>query len=216
MKHIAANLRAIQDRIARACESVGRDPSTVTLVAVSKTFPIEAVRAAYDLGLRHFGESRLQEALPKLDAMPTDITWHFIGALQSNKARKIGERFDVVHTLGSESALKELAKSSRRVTTLIEVNIGDESQKAGISQKDLDAFHQVVLHYAQVDLRGLMTIGPVLEPEQMRPLFREIREEADRRKLPWASMGMSQDFEVAIQEGSTHIRVGSALFGTRG
>ncbi len=208
-------LREIQDRIDRAAESVGRDPASVTLIAVSKTVSVEAIREAYDLGMRNFGESRLQEASPKIDALPYDIVWHFIGTLQSNKAKVIAERFAVVQTLATETAAKELNRAAQPIATLIEVNVANEPQKAGISAKDLDVFVQTLIHYTQVHLRGLMTIGPALEPEAMRPYFREMREMQKRLNLPILSMGMSSDFDVAVKEGATHVRVGSALFGAR-
>lgn len=208
-------LREIQSRIDRAAESVGRDPAEVTLIAITKTVSVDAIREAYDLGLRDFGESRLQEALPKLDTLPDDIIWHFIGTLQSNKAKAIAERFAMVHTLATDSAAKELNKASQPIATLIEVNVADEPQKAGISSKDLDGFVQRLLHYNQVHLRGLMTIGPALEPEAMRPYFRQMREIQKRLGLPILSMGMSSNFDVAVKEGATHVRVGSALFGAR-
>ncbi|MGV3614928.1 MAG: YggS family pyridoxal phosphate-dependent enzyme [Fimbriimonas sp.] len=214
--NLALNLRAVQDRIARAAEASGRDPASVTLVAVSKTYPVDAIRAAYDLGLRHFGESRLQEAQPKIEILPGDIQWHFIGHLQSNKAKRVGQFFDVVHTLHNEGQLRELAKAGRQVDGLIEVNIAEESQKSGLPLADVAAFRKIVLDYAQVRFRGLMTIGPAVEnAEQMRPYFRSLREANQAAGGSWLSMGMSHDFEVAIQEGSTHVRVGTALFGAR-
>ncbi len=212
----AANLRVIRERIERSCEAAGRDPATVILVAVSKTHPAEAIRALYDLGLRDFGESRLQEAQPKVETLPGDITWHFVGHLQSNKARKVGSLFDVIHTLTNEGQLRELAKAGRELDGLIEVNIAEEPQKSGLSPADVDAFRQKLLDYRSVRFRGLMTVGPAVEdPSAMRPYFRALREAGAAFGTPWLSMGMSHDFEVAIQEGSTHVRVGTALFGAR-
>lgn len=214
--HIARNLSKINLRIASACNSVGRDPSEITLVAVSKTFSIEDIQQAYDAGHRHFGESRLQEAQPKIEVLPSDIVWHFIGTLQSNKAKKIAQLFPVIHTIDSESKLKEISKAERLIQGFIEVNIANEPQKAGISTDSLDEFSQTVLSYSQVHLTGLMTIGPtVSDPELSRPYFRQLRNHAHRLGVENLSMGMSQDFDVAIQEGATHIRVGSAIFGKR-
>lgn len=214
--HIARNLSRITQRIASACQSAGRDISEVTLIAVSKTFSIIDIQAAYDAGHRHFGESRLQEAQPKIEALPKDIDWHFIGTLQSNKAKKIAQKFPIIHTIDSESKLKEIAKAERLIQGFIEVNIANEPQKAGISTDSLDVFRQTVLSYSQVHLTGLMTIGPtVSDPEQSRPYFRHLKDHASRLGLKQISMGMSQDFDVAIQEGATHIRVGSAIFGSR-
>lgn len=195
---------------------MGRDPAEVTLIAVTKTVPVEVIRMAYDLGHRDFGENRVQEAIPKIAALPNDIRWHFIGTLQSNKARRVGTHFAVVHTLESESQLVELTKAGKVIDGLIEVNIGSEAQKSGILSTELPKFSKIVVQYPLVRLRGLMTVGPVHpNAELMRPFFRELRELGERIGGAWLSMGMSNNFEVAIQEGSTHVRVGSALFGAR-
>jgi hypothetical protein len=213
---IEANLEAVRARIARACEAVRRDPSEVTLIAVTKTVGVEDVRAAYDLGLRDFGESRLQESLPKLDALPPDVTWHFIGRLQSNKARKAAARFSCVHTLESEGQLAEIERGEHPVGGLVEVNIADEPQKSGIPAEMLDEFVETVAKYKTVRFRGLMTVGPAMRnAELMRPYFQRMRELRQRVGGEWLSMGMSSDLEVAIQEGSTHVRIGTALFGER-
>ncbi|MCC7230838.1 MAG: YggS family pyridoxal phosphate-dependent enzyme [Fimbriimonadaceae bacterium] len=213
---IARNLAQTRAAIEAACASVERSPSEVTLIAVSKNIPLEAIKAAYDAGQRHFGESRLQEAQPKIQAMPPDAIWHFIGHLQSNKAKKVAGMFDAIHTLDSESQLKEIAKADRIVDGFIEVNIGDEPQKAGISAESLDEFKTLVLNYPQVRLSGLMTIGPEHEdPESARIYFRRLRELGQRLGVSNLSMGMSLDFAVAIQEGATHVRIGSAIFGSR-
>lgn len=216
MSDLPQRLRSVQERIARAAESVGRDPGSVTLVAVTKTVPVDAIREAYDLGLRIFGESRLQEALPKIVALPRDIEWHFVGKLQSNKARQVAESFGVIETLENERQLREISKSNRVVQGLIEVNVADEPQKSGISANLLGEFHKSVLQCEQLQFRGLMTIGPAHQmAEQARPFFRTMRELLKQMGGGWLSMGMSSDLEVAIQEGSTHVRVGTALFGGR-
>lgn len=213
---LASRIHELQGRIADACQSVGRDPSEVTLIAVTKTVPVETLQLACDLGLRIFGESRLQEALPKIEALPKDIEWHFIGKLQSNKLRRAASVFSVFHTIESESQLRELAKLDHPVDVLTEVNIADEAQKSGISLENLENFVKRVLECSQANFRGLMTIGPNLKnPEAMRPFFKKLRLEGKRFGGDWLSMGMSGDFEVAIQEGATHVRVGSALFGPR-
>jgi len=214
---IAARLRTIEDRLARAAESVGRDPAGITLIAVSKGQPIESLREVYDAGQRHFGESRLQEALPKIVALPPDVVWHFMGRLQSNKARRIAEVFPMIHTLENGRQLAEIARGTTTISGLIEINIAEEPQKVGISPNLLDSYAQEVLNCRQVNGKGLMTVGPAVEAsEAMRPYFRRMRElAAGLSGCNWLSMGMSHDFEVAIQEGSTHIRIGTALFGTR-
>lgn len=209
------SLTEIRGRIECACAIAGRPVDDVTLIAVSKGVSIEAIAQAYDLGVRDFGESRLQEAEPKIEALPTDIRWHFIGSLQSNKARRIAALFDSIHTLASRSALDQLAKSDAPIDCFIEVNIAEEPQKSGVSPKSLEEFVDLVLQCNLVHLRGLMTIGPDVEPEAMRPYFRRLRGFSEQLHVTGLSMGMSRDFEVAIQEGSTHVRVGSALFGAR-
>lgn len=213
---VARNLSEVHARIERACESVSRDPAGVTLVVISKLTSVRLIQEVYDAGHRHFGENRLQEALPKIAALPSDIHWHFVGHLQSNKAKKVAAVFNTVHTLESESQLVEFVKQSRRIGGFIEVNIANEAQKTGISTLLLDEFAKTVLHYSQVHLLGLMTMGPLLgDPELSRMYFRKLRNLAEQQGFQSLSMGMSQDFDVAIQEGATHIRVGSAIFGSR-
>jgi pyridoxal phosphate enzyme (YggS family) len=205
-------LSRVRDRIVAS----GRNPADVTLVAVSKTQSVEAIRELYDLGQRHFGESKLQEALPKIEALPKDIVWHFIGPLQSNKAKKIAENFNVIHTLYKLNQVQAIERAEKPVNGLIEINIGQEPQKAGIFLQELDEILPIILDCSKIHFRGLMTIGPALEnAEQMRPFFRALREANERVGGQWLSMGMSHDFDVALQEGATHIRVGTALFGER-
>jgi pyridoxal phosphate enzyme (YggS family) len=213
---IPDNLRQVKERIAAACDCAGRDPQTVTLIAVTKTVHPDHIKQAYDQGHRHFGENRLQEAIPKIEALPSDITWHYIGKLQSNKAKRAAQYFPVIHTLETEAQLKEIEKQSNQASGLIELNLSSEPQKSGISVKMLDDFHTAVLECNHVRFRGLMTVGPNLEdPEGMRPYFKELRRLGEQVGAEWLSMGMSGDFEVAIQEGATHVRVGSAIFGSR-
>ncbi|MBL8047234.1 MAG: YggS family pyridoxal phosphate-dependent enzyme [Chthonomonas sp.] len=213
---IAARLRATHERMAAACESVGRDPADVTLIAVSKTFPVAAIQAAYDAGHRDFGESRWQELEPKAAQLPADIRWHFIGKAQSNKIRRIAEVCTLIHSLESESQILELSKRDEPTNVLLQVNIAQEPQKSGIFPEALDTVINTVLTYDHVRLRGLMTIGPAqAEPEQMRNHFRKMRKLLEQCPGKWLSLGMSGDYEMAIQEGSTHIRVGSAIFGDR-
>lgn len=211
-----ANLRAVRERIERACGAAGRDPGAVTLVAVSKTYPLDDLRALYDLGQRHFGESRLQEALPKVDAMPNDVTWHSIGRLQSNKARRAAEAFDVLHTLESEGQLREIEKAGRTVDGLVEANLAEERTKGGLAPESLAGFVEKVVQSSHVRFRGLMAIGPAgLPDEALRPLYRDLAETNARLGGTWLSLGMSGDLEAAIAAGATHVRVGTALFGAR-
>lgn len=216
MMGIADRLHEIRSRIDSAARSVGRDPRNVELVAVSKNQPLSALLEAYEAGQRHFGESRLQEALPKIAEMPSDAVWHFIGKLQSNKARRVSQFFNVIHTIESETQLREIVKSEQVVDVFIEVNLAREPQKSGILPEKLEEFHELLLQLPATRFRGLMTIGPIVEnPEQSRALFRELAGLNQKLGGTWLSMGMSDDFEVAIQEGSTHVRVGTAIFGSR-
>ncbi len=211
-----ARYNHVNERIQRACDSADRDPQGVTLIAVSKTYPAESIQALYDLGHRDFGESRVQELLPKAEALPKDIRWHFIGKLQSNKVRAAAAVCTSIHTLETHSQLKELSKQSSVIDTFIEVNIAEEEQKSGIFVNSLDTFAEDVLTCSQANLSGLMTIGPVVDdPEQSRLYFKKLKQLGEAIGTKDLSMGMSLDFEVAIQEGSTHIRVGTLLFGAR-
>ena len=208
--------QAVIDEIERNCSLVARDPASVTLVAVTKTQSIDNVRKLYDLGHRQFGESRLQELIPKAEELPKDIIWHFIGKLQSNKVRRAAEICSVLHTIESESQVREFCKLSKQIDVLIEVNIANEEQKSGILTKSLDVLHQSVIQSDQAKFRGLMTIGPIVrEAEDSRPYFAELRTLNEQLGGEWLSMGMSGNFGVAIQEGATHIRVGTSLFGER-
>lgn len=216
MVDLVQNYHRVKEEIEQACSVSGRDPNTVTLIAVSKTYPIENIQTLYDLGHRDFGESRLQEAEPKIAALPGDIRWHMIGHLQSNKAKRVAQLFNVLHTLSTEGQLKEIQKAGRVVDGFIEVNIAEEPQKSGLNTKNLDEYHQHALHSHQVNFLGLMTIGPLVESaELMRPHFRRLKTLNDELGGTCLSMGMSGDFSVAIQEGATHVRVGSAIFGSR-
>ncbi len=217
MTGLAGRLQEVEARIEAACRDAGRARSDVTLVAVSKTVPVEGLLAAYELGVRDFGESRLQEATPKVQALPSDVVWHFVGRLQSNKARKVAGLFSALHTIESESQLREIAKANRTIDALVEVNVAEEARKGGVFPEALDNAVAMVAHYPGVRFRGLMTIGPLSsDPELSRPVFRRLKELGERVGAEWLSMGMSQDLHVAIQEGATHVRVGTALFGERG
>lgn len=213
---VAENLARLEERIGEACLRAGRSRTDVTLIAVSKTVEPARVLQAYDAGVRDFGENRLQEALGKVPELPGDITWHFIGKLQSNKAKRATEQFSVIHTLETDSQLKEIQKGGREIVGFVEVNVAEEPQKAGILPEALDETLEQIAHYECVRLKGLMTVGPYdPDAERSRSTFRKLAALAAKHGLPWLSMGMSNDFEVAIQEGSTHIRLGTALFGDR-
>jgi PLP dependent protein len=224
---IVANLARIRERIARATARSGRSADSVTLVAVSKTFPAEAIRAAYDSGIRHFGENRVQEWEAKRVALADlDATWHLIGHLQSNKARRAANLFHRVDSVDSFALVQKLDAAAiverKHLQLLIEVHLGGEETKSGVVVADLPALAERIAELKNVELLGLMTIPPYfVEPEQVRPYFRKLRELRDSlaahisKSLPALSMGMSHDFEIAIEEGATEVRIGTGLFGGR-
>jgi hypothetical protein len=208
--------REVLNQVEAACLSVGRVPSDVQLIAVSKLQPVEAILELYELGHRDFGESRVQELETKAARLPADIRWHFIGPLQSNKFAKAAQMCSCIQSLSRESQLAQLAKLSHPINVFIQVNIDKEAQKSGIFPDGVDLFAKEVLQYKQANLLGLMTIGQVThEKEQKRATFRQLKQLAVETGLNEVSMGMSSDFDVAIQEGSTCIRVGTALFTER-
>ena len=223
------NIARVQERIAEACRRVGRRPEDVKLVAVSKTVPPDRIRAAYDAGLRDFGENRVQEANAKRAALSDlTVTWHLVGHLQTNKAKLARELFHCVHSLDSLRLAQKLDEaavcSGDRLPVLIEVNLGEEQTKSGVREQDVLALAEQVGRLRTLELSGLMVLPPFLEdPEQARPFFRRLRELArtiESASLPGVSMrelsmGMSHDFEVAIEEGATMVRIGTAIFGRR-
>ena len=229
MNGVAARLTEIRARIAEAAARAGRDPSGVRLIAVSKTFPIDAVRAAYEAGQRDFGENRVQEALQKIDASADmSIRWHLIGHLQSNKARKAAERVALIHSIDSPDLLRRVdagaADAARRLQVLVQVDLAGERTKHGAPPEGLGDIFDTARHCTAAEVVGLMLLPPLTEnPEDARPWFRRLREQRDRlldsgvppAMLQQLSMGMSHDFEVAIAEGATMVRVGSAIFGQR-
>jgi len=225
---IAENLERIHQRIARAAERAGRRPEEITVVAASKTFPAEAIRAAHDAGLRHFGENRVQEFEAKHKQVKhfVDSIWHFIGHLQSNKAHRAVHLFDRIDSVDSIHLGEKLDSAAlaadKRLPLLIEVRLSRESTKTGVAVDELPALVSAVKRLHCLELRGLMTIPPYFDdPEDARPYFRKLRELRDDLRgqlgaaLPVLSMGMSHDFEVAIEEGATEIRIGTAIFGER-
>jgi len=230
---IANNIAQVQERITRAAWRTGRSPGEITLVAVTKTFPTEVIADAYAAGLRIFGENRVQEfagKAPRLAKLGVSAEWHMIGHLQSNKAAKAAELFHAVDSLDSVALAEKLnsaaEKLDRTLDALIEVNIGGEEQKSGVSpdSAELEQLLTAAPRLSNLRVRGLMTVPPWSEDaEASRPYFRQLRELRDQiaaRRLPGLamdvlSMGMSNDFEVAIAEGSTCVRVGTAIFGKR-
>jgi pyridoxal phosphate enzyme (YggS family) len=221
MTDVAANLRAVRERIARAAERARRDPSTIALLAVSKLHDAAAIRAAYDAGQRRFGENYAQELDGKREALAApcpDIEWHFIGHLQRKKVKTVLRARPVVHTVDSTRLADELAQRTapgQRVAVLLQVNVAREPQKSGVTVEELPALVAHVRALERLDLRGLMTIPPEAAPEDARPHFRALRELADTHALAERSIGMSADLDVAIEEGSSIVRVGTAIFGAR-
>ncbi|MDE3074222.1 MAG: YggS family pyridoxal phosphate-dependent enzyme [Chloroflexota bacterium] len=214
-------------RVAAAAERAGRKPEDVAIVAVSKTFPIAAIREAYELGVRVFGENRVQEALEKMPLLPDGIQWHLVGHLQTNKVRQAVGRFWLIHSVDSVHLAEEIERQAAKRTidqrVLLEVNLADEPSKSGFSLMEVGDAISEVRQMPHVRLEGLMTIGPqVEEPEDSRWLFETLRELRDRLQaehpelaLTELSMGMTDDFEVAVEEGATLVRIGRAIFGER-
>jgi MAF protein len=221
---MARRLACLRGRIAAACQAVGRSPDEVALIAVSKTRPPEDVRAALALGLEDFGENYVQEWREKAEALGEGPRWHFIGHLQSNKAKYLAAGAAAVHALDSASAVEALdraaSKAGRTIDVCIQVNVGGEAQKSGVDPANVEALLVQAAAAPGLRLRGLMTVPPDGALCETRAFFAELRRMRDTlatpaRPLPWLSMGMSGDFDQAIAEGATHVRVGTALFGAR-
>jgi PLP dependent protein len=226
MTEIGENLHRVQARISAACERSGRSEDSVQLIAVSKTFPAEWIRQAADCGHRVFGESRLQEAEPKVASLPSNLIWHFIGRLQRNKIRRILPLFPVVHAVDSLRLAQYMdgiaLEEGLFPQVFLQVDIANEESKAGFASDVLIQELDSLMGLKRLEVIGLMCIPPAVEdPELSRPWFarlREMRDEIQTRvgvPLPHLSMGMSGDFEVAVEEGATHVRVGSSIFGKR-
>ena len=217
---IRANLQAVHERIARACERAGRKPADVLLIAVSKTVEIERIQRAVAAGVNALGENRVQEAREKVAALGRPVPWHLIGSLQTNKSRDAVELFDWVHSVDRAELARELDRRAhqrgRTVKVLVQVNVGDEPQKGGVVPAELKGLLDAMTSLRNLDVRGLMCIPPATETaEAARPWFKQLRELRDAAGLEHCSMGMSGDFEVAVEEGATMVRVGTAIFGPR-
>jgi len=229
VEHVRSNLAAVRERLAAAACASGRAPGDIRLIAVSKTFPAEAVRAAYDAGQRDFGENKVQEALQKQEQTPgLDVRWHLIGHLQSNKARRAATAFAAIHSIDSLDLLDRVdaaaSESGATPEVFVQVDFAGETTKFGAPETDVDAIVRGASRCRAARLVGLMVLPPWSDdPEAARPYFRRLRELRDRlvsegtdaSLLARLSMGMSHDFEVAIQEGATDVRVGTAIFGRR-
>ncbi|HSP13294.1 MAG TPA: YggS family pyridoxal phosphate-dependent enzyme [Thermoanaerobaculia bacterium] len=219
-EEIRTNYAVVLKRIAAACGRSGRSAGDVTLVAVTKTFPAEAVTSAIAAGAHEIGENRVQEGRDKRPLVQGSARWHLIGHLQSNKAKDAVRVFDVIQTIDSVSLAEKVGKAAvgagKRIEVLLEVNIGREPQKTGADPDEVEALARGVRGVEGLNLTGLMTIPPVSDEQATRAYFRELRSMRDALGLKHLSMGMTDDFETAIEEGATIVRVGRAIFGSRG
>lgn len=215
---IAARLATVRERIEAAAARIGRDPDSIAVIAVSKRKPAEDIAAAYEAGQRDFGENYVQEFAAKSEQLPPldDARFHFIGKLQSNKAGKAAGLFSAIHTLDSSKLARRLDRFGKPLEVFLEVKLSAEESKSGMDPGLLGAVLEDVAAASNLRLSGLMTMPPwSADPEHARPYFRNLRELADRHGIEGLSMGMSHDLEVAIEEGATHLRIGTAIFGPR-
>ena len=225
---LETQLKEVEAKIQAACDRAGRKREEVTLIAVSKTKPIEMLQEAYDLGVRVFGENKVQEITAKYDALPDDIHWHMIGHLQTNKVKYIIDKAELIHSVDSlklaETIEKEAAKHDLIADILVEVNVAEEESKFGMKMEEVIPFVEKVSAFPHVRVRGLMTIAPFVEdPEENRSIFADLhklyidikKKNHDNDTVSVLSMGMTNDYEVAIEEGATMVRVGTGIFGAR-
>lgn len=222
------NLAEVQSRVEQACKRAGRDVAEVTLIAVSKTKPVTDLQEIYNAGVRDFGENKVQEMCDKMEKMPKDINWHMIGHLQRNKVKYIVGNVALIHSVDSYRLAEEINIQAKKkglvVPILVEVNIADETTKFGVSKEDAMELVRQIASLDALSVKGLMTIAPyVVDPEENRAYFRKIKElsvdidnqNIDNVSMDILSMGMTGDFEVAIEEGATMVRVGTGIFGKR-
>lgn len=225
---VLESLESVLERIDAAARRSGRSSQDITLIAVTKTVPAEVINLAVDAGVRDIGENRVQEALMKRPQVREGIRWHLIGHLQRNKVRHALDGFDLIHSVDRESLVDEIARRAkalgRTVDVLVQVNIAGEETKGGVDPRGLESLCKYISNTGVICVQGLMTMAPLSsDPEEVRPIFRRAREEAQRLSrlglprvsMEWLSMGMSGDFEVAIEEGANMVRIGRAIFGPR-
>ena len=225
---VAENLVQVQKNIEESCKKVNIDPGEVTLIAVSKTKPVEMLQEAYAAGARVFGENKVQEIVDKYDQMPADVQWHMIGHLQRNKVKYIVDKVAMIHSVDSlhlaEAIEKECVKRDTEADILVEVNVAQEESKFGLKLEDTLALVQQISRLEHLHIKGLMTIAPFVEdPEENRSIFRQLKQlsvdigakNIDNVDMSVLSMGMTGDYQVAIEEGATHVRVGTGIFGER-
>ena len=225
---IELNYKQVEENIISACKEVGRDPAEVTLIAVSKTKPVEMLKEAYDAGARFFGENKVQEIQEKYDKLPEDINWHMIGHLQRNKVKYIVDKVAMIHSVDSlrlaETIEAEAAKHDVKVPVLLEVNVAEEESKFGLKMDEVVPLLEQISAFSHIEVKGLMTIAPFVEnPEDNREIFRQLKKlsvDIDSKNInnismSVLSMGMTGDYMVAVQEGATMVRVGTGIFGER-
>ena len=225
---VAENLAQVQKNIEESCGNVNRDPGEVTLIAVSKTKPVEMLREAYDAGARVFGENKVQEIVDKYDHMPSDVKWHMIAHLERKKVIYIVDKVAMIHSVDSfrlaETIEKEAAKKNVTVPILIEVNVAQEESKYGLKPEEVLPFIEEIADFSHIQIKGLMTIAPYVEnAEENREIFRELKKlsvdiaakNINNVTMSVLSMGMTGDYMVAVQEGATMVRVGTGIFGAR-
>lgn len=225
---VAENYRHVLKKVEEACARSGRDPKDVTLIAVSKTKPIEMIEEAMEAGARVFGENKVQELCDKYEQLPKDLHWHLIGHLQRNKVKYIVDKAELIHSVDSlklaEEISKEALKKNVEVNILIEVNVAEEESKFGVSVEETPVLVEEIAKLPRIHIQGLMTIAPyTTDPEENRPVFRTLKKLAvdikkkniDNVCMDVLSMGMTGDYQVAVEEGATLVRVGTGIFGER-
>ena len=225
---LAENLQQVNANIEKACAAVGRAPSEITLVAVSKTKPVSMLQEAYDAGARVFGENKVQEIMDKYDQLPSDIQWHMIGHLQRNKVKYIIDKVAMIHSVDSlrlaQTIEQEAAKKDLVIPILLEVNVAEEDTKFGLKVEEVLPLLEQISSFSHIQVKGLMTIAPFVEnPEENREVFRTLKKlsvdisakNINNVTMSVLSMGMTGDYQVAVQEGSTMVRVGTGIFGER-
>ena len=225
---LANNLKIVQSKIESAAIRVNRDPSEITLIAVSKTKPVEMISEIYNCGIREFGENKVQEIIAKSEILPNDINWHMIGHLQRNKVKQVIDKTVLIHSVDSirlaEAISKEAVSKNITVSILLEVNVANEATKYGFSLEETPLILEQIAALPGLFVRGLMTSAPFVDnPEENREYFKQLKDlcvdlkgkNIDNTSMDFLSMGMTNDYEVAIEEGATHVRVGTAIFGER-
>lgn len=228
MDFIKQNLKEVEERIVRACEKAGRNREEVTLIAVSKTKPVEMLNACIETGISVFGENKVQELCEKYESLPKDLKWHMIGHLQRNKVKYITDKVTLIHSVDSfrlaEAISQDAIKKGVSVNVLVEVNVAEEESKFGVSIQQTEVLIREISKLPNIAIKGLMTIAPYTDDaEENRPVFRALRQLAvdienkniDNVSMSVLSMGMTGDYEVAIEEGATMVRVGTGIFGER-